>query len=144
MNSSKLRSTHLAVSFKTFKVFTCLETGALNFSSREMHSHWRLFRNTEPHNLWCLPHRRHCALPSVLVWSYRGQTYSTNAQSKGSSKSNRSVQAKGEKVKSVNKTGISADQCTRLVTSVIWFLFPSDKNDENSKTGKDEQHTVNF
>ena len=56
-------------------------------------------------------------------------------------KSNRSVQAKGEKVKSVNKTGISADQCTWLLTSVIWFLFPSDKNDENSKTGKDQQYT---
>ena len=22
-------------------------------------------------------------------------------------------------------------------TSVIWYLFPSDENDENSKTGKD-------
>ena len=39
----KLRSTHLTVSFKTFKVFTCLETRALNFS----HSDWHLFRNTE-------------------------------------------------------------------------------------------------
>ena len=28
-----------------------------------------------------------------------------------------------------------------LLTSVIWYLFPSDENDENSKTGKDEQHT---
>ena len=25
---------------------------------------------------------------------------------------------------------------------MIWYLFPSDENDENSKTGKDDQHTV--
>ena len=24
---------------------------------------------------------------------------------------------------------------------MIWYLFQNDKNDENSKTGKDEQHT---
>ena len=24
---------------------------------------------------------------------------------------------------------------------LIWYLFPNDENDENSKTGKDEQHT---
>ena len=29
-----------------------------------------------------------------------------------------------------------------LLTSVIWYLFPGDENDENSKTGKDEKHTV--
>ena len=34
MDSSKLSSTHLTVSIKTFKVFTFLETGALNFSFR--------------------------------------------------------------------------------------------------------------
>ena len=27
-----------------------------------------------------------------------------------------------------------------LLASVIWYLFPSDKNDENSETGKDKQH----
>ena len=136
-SSSKLRSTHLTVSFKTFKVFTCLETGALSGSSTKFF----FPKNTEPHNLWCLPHRRHCTLPSVLVWPYRGRTYLTNAQCEGSFKSDRSIQAKGEKVKYVNKTGISADQCTWLLTSVIWFLFPSDKNGENYKTGKDEQYT---
>ena len=72
----KLRSNHLTVSFKTFKVFTCLETGALNFSFRRNAFPLAPFRNTEPHNLWCLPHCRHCPLPSVLVWPYRGQTYS--------------------------------------------------------------------
>ena len=74
------------------------------FLSEETHSHWQLFSDTEPHNLWCLPPCRDCPLPSVLVWPYRGQTYLTNPQFKESSRSDRSVQAKAEKVKSVNKT----------------------------------------
>ena len=45
------------------------------------------------------------------------------------------------KIRTVLQSRISADQCTWLLTSVIWFLFPSDKNDKNSKTGKDEQYT---
>ena len=53
-----------------------------------------------------------CTSISSGAWPYRGETFLTNAQSKESSKSDRSVQAKAEKVKSVNKTGISADQCT--------------------------------
>ena len=27
------------------------------------------------------------------------------------------------------------------LSDLIWYLFPNDENDENSKTGKDEQHT---
>ena len=66
------------------------------------------------------------SLSSVLVWPYRGQTYLTNAQSKGSSRSDRSVQAKAEKVKSANKIGISSDQRKILmnVTSNLSDLIP--------------------
>ena len=47
-------------------------------------------------------------------------------QSKESSRSDRSVQGKAEKVKSVNKTGISADQCRILmnVPSNLSDLIP--------------------
>ena len=63
----------------------------------------------------------------VIVYFHQfwcGQTYMTNAQSKGSSRYDRSVQA--EKVKSVNKTGISGDQCRILmdVTSNLSDLIP--------------------
>ena len=44
--------------------------------------------------------------------------YLTNAQSKGSFKSDRSVQAKAEKVKSVDRKGISEDQVTKTTKIV--------------------------
>ena len=63
------------------------------------------------------------------VLPYRGKTHLTNAQSKRSSRSDRSIQAKAEKVKSVNKTGISADQFMIVmnVTSNLSDLIPLSK-----------------
>ena len=102
----KLRSTHLTVSFTTFKVFTCLEMGALNFSFR---------RNAFP----LVPFSWYRATQFMMSTTY------LNPGSKKLSRSDRSIQAKAEKVKSVNKTGISADQCRILmkVTSNLTDLM---------------------
>ena len=50
----------------------------------------------------------------------------------------RSGKSRKDQIRQQNRTRCWS---TWLLTSVICYLFPSDENDENSKTGKDEQHT---
>ena len=82
------------------------------------------------------------ALLSALVWPYCGQTYFNSKRSV-----QRIVQVRQVRPGKSRKGQIrqqNRNECrifrTWLLTSVIWYLFPSDENDENSKTGKDEQH----
>ena len=123
---SNLRSTHLTVFLKTFKVFTCLETGALNFSFRRNAFPLAPFSSYTALTIyiWCLPHCRHWPLQSVLVWPPRGKTYLTNCQSNRSSRSNRSVQAKQKKVKSVKTRRQNRNPCRSMhVTSNLSDLI---------------------
>ena len=68
-----------------------------------------------------------------------------NPGSKKLSRSDRSIQAKQKRSNPWTKqesVQINVGSWWKwLQTSLIWCFFPNDESDENSKTGKDEQHT---